>query len=188
MKKILIVFIVFVIFCFAGCGAGSNGVLAVDEFNIYENNKMIATPEEFTVHSFSIAIKEGGNYAGRDITSKRGIKIGSTVRELAEAYKGVPALISVSGSTEVSKNIPYNEFLEKNSDELSNKEYGVWYNTYIIDNKTYDTDAFEAFLEEKGIDTIEYLKNGDQYKKEYKISSYTITFYIKENIVTDIQI
>jgi hypothetical protein len=190
MKKSFPIFIIILlIFLATGCGSGSSNVLALDEFNIYENNKVVATSEEFSAHAFSVALNEEyGDYAGRDITTKRGIKLGSTSREVAEAYKGIPAFVSVTGFTEVSKEAPFDEVLEEKSQELSQNNYIVWYNTYVIDGKLCDTDTFTKLLEDNGIDTIEYLKNFEKYNEEFKITSYTLRFNISDNIVSEIQI
>lgn len=186
MKKfIYVLVIVLFIFVLSGCSGVSSGVLPEEEYYVYENGKLIAASTEFEQNLFIFEVEQKYNYSGRDLTTKRGIKIGSTIRELADAYKDVPARIMGSEISEIVE-IPFNEYLEKASEYNIGNKYNVLISSYIIDNKQFSRDAFEQYLKDKGIEMADYLKDLEKYVQEWDMKNYILNFMIEDNFVKSI--
>ncbi|MBC5648243.1 hypothetical protein [Christensenella tenuis] len=164
---------------FTGCGdSGSNGsgVLQTDEYGVYEDGKCIAMAEELDT-PFFFEIEMQYDYKGRELSTKRGIKIGSTVRELADAYKDCEFQVAV-GSELVT--MTAGEFIENLSEY---KDTVTLITTYVDEEgNLYTWTKWKEWSEPQG--GIEEMYQN----KKHKIGNYTINFILENGIVEEIQI
>ena len=85
-----------------GCGTG--GTLSLDDFNIYENGNIVMKSTDLESGSTYYSALQTDDFKGRALETKRGIKIGSSAREVAEAYKGIvsPVLYLEAGGEKLT--------------------------------------------------------------------------------------
>ncbi len=150
--------------------------LTKEDFDIYEDGKCILKTEDYEYSGFFFADELAENYAGRALETKRGIAIGSTAQEIAEAYGDiVPSLIGKSKKEGIS----YAEFLaneEEYDNGKQNHDYVVIYHGELIDG------VFNVGAEP-----------GEQHFKDViamgkPAISYSIYYNILDGKVLDIQI
>ena len=190
MKKFnYVLAMVLFILVLSGCSGVSSsvspGILPEEEYYVYENGELIVTASEFEQKLFIFEIEQKYNYEGRIFTTKRGIKIGSTIRELADAYKDVPARIMGSNTYEIFE-MPFHEYLEKASEYNIGNKYIVLISTCIIDNKQFSNAEFEQYLKDKGIEMTDYLNDLEKYVQEWDMKNYIVNFMIEDNFVKSI--
>ena len=126
---------------------------------------------------------DGENFfPDRELETRRGIKIGSTVRELTEAYSG--EIIWYDNYTPdreeyVSEYLLVDDFLKQIAD-YDTKEYTLIFERWIINGNFMN--AFEAEIYVKNLDQ-EFAGIGNL--GEIRLS---LTFCMEDNIVKDIHI
>ncbi len=192
MKKNAFVLVMcLVLIGLAGCAQQG---LALTDFDIYENGKLMlkALDYETSGGGFSdyesryigFATAQRYDYVGRVLETKRGIKIGSTVREVVEAYSSIPASISVADYTIMD----INDFLNNRSDYPvqdavgGDYDYSIRYTAFDYKGKLInDQLALTEIDEETWKEMIETLKDG-------KSASYELWFNITGDVVSDINI
>lgn len=147
---------------------------APEEYGVYENGECIALPEEMGGF-FQFSEEAQSAYKERELSTKRGIKIGSTARELAKAYKEYEFEIPA-----VEKTITTDEFM----DNMSEYHNGLVTITTFADNEgnLWDSTEWNKWITTKeGAETV--------YLKGKQIAWYSIGFLINDNnIVEDIMV
>ncbi len=153
--------------------------LSEEDFDLYEDGKRILGIEDYEVGWFEFASEQEGiysdEYKGRTLETKRGIKIGSTPQEIAEAYGDIVPLIIDKSKKE---GISYAEFLA-NEEEYDNGEenelgYLIIYAGEMIDG------VFNELTEESDQHVKEMIDMGKQ------ASGYYMAFLMKDGEVNDI--
>ncbi len=127
--------------------------------------------------------------------TKRGIKIGSSIEEVIEAYKGYFCFVSDSRFKLYKSNaLKYHEYSKDKSIiplyELADypiviADYSVEYDVYFTKNGQLDYFELIKILKEQGISYYDFLDNA---RSELPISRRYIRFYIKDDKVVDIWI
>lgn len=143
------------LFLMAGC-SGGRGNISEKDFDIYENGKCIATIEEVEEADedgcrFFDYLWDGEKlFSDRELETKRGIQIGSTVRELAEAYSGIFMRYRNSGESSENEYLLVDDFLKQIAD-YDTKEYKLNLTRWIIHDNFMD-----------GLEAEIYVKNLNQ--------------------------
>ena len=165
----------------------------MDEFGVYEDGKAILTAEEMENgggFNFGNPYSEyfGGSYTGepydfrgRNITTKRGIGIGSTMEEVIEAYPDVAI-----GLQRENGELPYICDISAAQAEYRIRDYEDEEPYFKIDrHETRDgeilsTAGFLAYVYDNGL-SGNYVVN---HREEYFESEWTLNFHIKDGVVS----
>ncbi len=107
MKKALIVSLCVIIFCGVLTGCSSSRNLKLDDFGIYEDGELVLESTDLESGLTSFDTLQNYDFEGRVLETKRGIKIGSSAREVAEAYKGITSSVLVT-----AEDITLEEYLD----------------------------------------------------------------------------
>jgi len=183
MKRVLysVAAVLIMAVVFTGCGdSGSNGsgVLQTDEYGVYEDGKCIAMAEELDT-PFIFENEMQYDYKGRELSTKRGIKIGSTVRELVDAYK---ECIFWHPANDGGDFISASEYIDSLAEYKEAEADALVFFTYDVNGKLYSHQDFRALADENGGRDAMY-ESGDYIVKHYKID-----FLIEDNIIESIMI
>lgn len=192
MKKMIC--LALCMFLMAGCagtntGTGTSGdPLTEEDFAIYEEGKCIATVEEIMeanesgMRSFVYSWDGEELFPGRILETKRGVRINSTLRELAESYSGLRMFYlvpeNVTGGESVFEEILIDDFLERVSD-YETKEYTLFFNRWARDGKFMDD--HELNKDKKQVEEGTKMVDLDGV-------NFYLSFQMKNNIVKDIHI
>ncbi len=169
----------------------------MDEFGVYEDGKAILTAEEMENgggFNFGNPYSEyfGGSYTGepydfrgRNITTKRGIGIGSTMEEVIEAYPDVAI-----GLRRENGELPYICDISAAQAEYRIRDYEDEEPYFKIeryetrDGELLSTAGFLAYVYDNGL-SGNYVVN---HMEEYFESIWTISFTVKDGVITHIGI
>ena len=171
----------------------------MDEFGVYEDGKAILMPEEMG-DGMDIGIAFNKPYSGyfgkyytgkeydfrgRDITTKRGIGIGSTMEEVIEAYPDVAI-----GLRRENGELPYICDISAAQAEYRIRDYEDEEPYFKIeryetrDGELLSTAGFLAYVYDNGL-SGNYVVN---HMEEYFESIWTISFTVKDGVITHIGI
>ena len=143
---------------------------------MYADGKMISTPEEMGGEPMFFSLAMQYEYAGQELETKRGIKIGSTVRDLASAYQDCE--FSVLGQNDST--IVTGSELEK-----SYKESGGGFIVLTVDKVNGEWMTYSEYLkwleEQGGMDAA-------MQDESNQISSYSMDFTVQGDTIQDSQI
>ena len=170
----------------------------MDEFGVYEDGKAILRPEEMGGGGFLFDEPHSGRYSedynylgkeydfrGRDITTKRGIGIGSTMEEVIEAYPDVAI-----GLRRENGELPYICDISAAQAEYRIRDYEDEEPYFKIeryetrDGELLSTAGFLAYVYDNGL-SGNYVVN---HMEEYFESIWTISFTVKDGVITHIGI
>ena len=170
----------------------------MDEFGVYEDGKAILMPEEMGGGGFLFDEPHSGRYSedynylgkeydfrGRDITTKRGIGIGSTMEEVIEAYPDVAI-----GLRRENGELPYICDISAAQAEYRIRDYEDEEPYFKIeryetrDGELLSTAGFLAYVYDNGL-SGNYVVN---HMEEYFESIWTISFTVKDGVITHIGI
>ena len=171
----------------------------MDEFGVYEDGKAILMPEEMG-DGMDIGITFNEPYSeyfgkyytgkeydfrGRDITTKRGIGIGSTMEEVIEAYPDIAI-----GLSRENGELPYICDISAAQTEYRIREYETEEQYFKIeryetrDGELLSTAGFLAYVYDNGLSGV-YVVN---HLEEYFKSIWTISFTVEDGVITHIEI
>ena len=165
----------------------------MDEFGVYEDGKAILTAEEMENgggFNFGNPYSEyfGGSYTGepydfrgRNITTKRGIGIGSTMEEVIEAYPDIAI-----GLQRENGELPYICDISAAQAEYRIRDYEDEEPYFKIeryetrDGELLSTAGFLAYVYDNGL-SGNYVVN---HMEEYFKSEWALNFHIKDGVVS----
>lgn len=182
MKRILALGLcVMLAIALVGCNGASTDGLQISDFDVYENGKVAVNHKAFKGNSLPFT----DDSEGRALETSRGVKIGSTARDVAEAYDGIATSRLTQSDTQ---NITFSEFLQ-NREKYDNgnatesyRDYAVWYIICDVDGKIMNLADFENMVKEKGF-TVE---NFDY--EETPVNLYGIEIWIKNDEVANVYV
>ncbi|MBC5648271.1 hypothetical protein [Christensenella tenuis] len=171
----------------------------MDEFGVYEDGKAILTAEEIGEggcgFGFNIPYSDalGERYAGkeydfrgRNITTKRGIGIGSTMEEVIEAYPDTACILAPDVKKSTSDNAPYIFDVSPAQVEYRIRDYEDEEPYFRIER--YETKDGEL-LSSAGY--YDYIYDNDlsryyvyDHEEEYFESEWALNFHIKDGVVS----
>ena len=170
----------------------------MDEFGVYEDGKAILTAEEMENgggFNFGNPYSEyfGGSYTGepydfrgRNITTKRGIGIGSTMEEVIEAYPDVACILAPDKTKSTPDNAPYIFDISPAQVEYRIRDYEDEEPYFRIER--YETKDGEL-LSSAGY--YDYIYDNDlsryyvyDHEEEYFKSEWALNFHIKDGVVS----
>ncbi|OQB23385.1 MAG: hypothetical protein BWY11_01990 [Firmicutes bacterium ADurb.Bin182] len=185
MKKfVILIFSLFFVFAFAGC-SGSETVLKSDEYNIYQNRKLIAeVTEQKGMYYFDTDVKSIlSKYEGITFSTKRGISIGSSIEDVYRKYKGISCIIYGGRPQKI---ISYDDLL--NNDNAPER-YSINFGTKIINGKMYDLlTPDKDIAKDLGIDLMDWLKIRFHGSEDYIVETFEMQIRFENNKVRDITI
>ena len=172
----------------------------MDEFGVYEDGKAILMPEEMG-DGMDIGIAFNKPYSGyfgkyytgkeydfrgRDITTKRGIGIGSTMEEVIEAYPDVACILAPDKTKSTPDNAPYIFDISPAQVEYRIRDYEDEEPYFRIER--YETKDGEL-LSSAGY--YDYIYDNDlsryyvyDHEEEYFKSEWALNFHIKDGVVS----
>lgn len=163
---------------------GSALILKSDEYDAYENGKVavpVADPY-YMVLSFDFEFESRN---GRVLETKRGIKIGSTVDEVADAYIGIPAKFY---DLRVYNNIALDAYIISNPQIYEEDDYAIEYETGFASGNLYTGIEFQSILDFNEIGNRDLLDRSQMYEAEYGLRRLRLFIIFEDNIVTSITI
>ena len=203
MKKIVAYLLMAVILSVACCGCSTNEdktqneamtseefshVLSEEEYFVYENGKAVFALSDFGESSFFFSMPVIYNdeheriidLEGHDAATLRGIKIGSTIREFANAYG--PCEIALIDEDIVTT---AEDFLRDINNYDINGDYIITITTHYISNKSILCNSeWKQYIEDNNIDLLDINDNPKKYFKK----AYSIDFILEDNVINDIRI
>lgn len=186
MKKFLCILLsTLLLIALVSCGSSKEGEMlsSEDEFGVYENGQQVisaldlkAQYEDDGVFTFSRQGKE--DFPGRTLETKRGIKIGSTLEDVCEAYVGIRVTVSDGAQAleingEVAENISVDYFYQNIEKTNMGQNYYLGFSAYQIDGE---------FSEEKANQWIYGEIEANQHE------TFTMLIYITNGFVSDISL
>lgn len=160
--------------------------LLEDDYYIYENEKAVMALSDYNESSIffsNLSIYNEDHekvidFEDREITTKRGIKIGSTIREFASAYEYSEIQLVDQDLVTTA-----NEFLANmNSYDLGDK-YIITISTYCtLDGQTLCRTEWEQYAHDNGIDLKDYVLNPSKYCEK----AFRIDFIVEDNMISNI--
>jgi hypothetical protein len=171
----------------------------MDEFGVYEDGKAILMPEEmgdgmdrgitfnepYSGYFGEYYTGKEYDFRGRNITTKRGIGIGSTMEEVIEAYPDVAI-----GLQRENGELPYICDISAAQAEYRIREYETEEQYFRIerhetkDGELLSTAGFLAYVYDNGL-SGNYVVN---HMEEYFDSALRISFMVEDGIITNIGI
>ncbi len=170
--------------------AGCSGVrsLTEEDFAFYEKGKCIAKLEEVVkMNEYGIRVfdysQEGRNlFPDRVLETRRGIKIGSTIREITEAYSGLVIGYVLPVSEDEgrfrSEDLLIDNFFKQLAD-YDTTEYTVVFGGWILDGEFMESIKADEYIEQSG--------QTDTSKSDLGYSL-SLFFEMEDNIVKDISV
>ena len=196
MKKFLIFFLVCIFFlAFSSCKktlpttfvttpSEVNPVLLLQEYdyNVYVDGEVeIFINEEESAFILFDAIFHDGQICH----TRRDIRIGSTIDEVAVAYAGIPITQFEFGAT---NDIPLDELIKTHPEIHNIDEFYIAFETGFVGDNVYTGLEFTKMLEDNGIHFMDYLDDSEKYNKKYKLALYYLDIIFEDSIVTSITI
>lgn len=169
--------------------------LDADDFDVYEDGKAILVTEEMSGCYFNEPYSEqlGEKYTGepydlrgRDITTKRGIRIGSTMEEVEQAYGGVGFATPDEDPEKVNVfDIPIEEVAERAKKAKKDEEVYFYTKRYITkDGQVLTTAGYHNYVRENNL-VGEYVGT---HKDEFLDSAWIMAFRVKNDVITAIAV
>ncbi len=189
MRKGLAISCALLLFCLAcfGCSEKSAEALGPEEFYLYSEASAPISPAdtggEFTITKSGVATGssgiDGGKYEGQTFRSKRGIALGSSLDQLAQAYPDLRfnVIYGQSEAFKVETGIPLKKIAgqaKKGADIVF-----VLYSERRIEGQPISDRAFDAYCKEHGLDSLTLSSDPGKYGYEcwsmiYGISGETV--------------
>lgn len=157
-------------------------LLALDEYDVYADGEMVLCITDQPDAEVSFDSPEDVGLEGYTLQTKRGIEIGSTLAQLAAAYKGMPALLL----SQPDDLVPLDERLLDDPSLAKSKVLLVSYQTVFVATVPMSLLDFHHVLEQRGIDTLDYIDENVFGDSEINIPM--IVFGIHEGKVAAITI
>ncbi|MDL2238507.1 hypothetical protein LJC56_11910 [Christensenellaceae bacterium OttesenSCG-928-K19] len=180
------------------------------EFAVYEDGEQILTLEEIEMTDwaqFFFAspyseyhgddyVGNSYDYRGRDITTKRGIKIGSSMEDVVAAYTGIEFYQAEFDGDEFVYEIRTVEQVAEAEQRLREEsgyegyndyQKTVWFHTdtyFLHDGSALSVSAFNERVKEEGWDYYNMQRNMDEYMDAF----YELRFAVMEGAVTEISL
>lgn len=151
----------------AGCSGAAAPAepLTEEDFAIYEKGKLVSTVEdaveadEYGDRLFSCRTMAEETFPGRELETKRGIKIGSTLQDLAKSYSGMTVeYYLISGGTEgeteeYKENVVIDDFV-KRFGEYKTEVYQLSLNRNLVDGRLMEDAEYEEYQDQKIKETL----------------------------------
>ena len=171
----------------------------MDEFGVYEDGKAILMPEEMG-DGMDIGITFNKPYSeyfgeyytgkeydfrGRDITTKRGIGIGSTMEEVIEAYPDIAfSLRPDGGGTPYIFDLSPAQVEYRIRDYEDEEQYFIIQRHELKDGELLSSAGYCDYIHENGLHGGYVFAN----QEEYFESIWEISFTVKDGVITHIGI
>ena len=171
----------------------------MDEFGVYEDGKAILMPEEMGGGGFLFDEPHSGRYSedynyylgkeydfrGRDITTKRGIGIGSTMEEVIEAYPDIAfSLKPDGGGTPYIFDLSPAQVEYRIRDYEDEEQYFIIQRHELKDGELLSSAGYCDYIHENGLHGGYVFAN----QEEYFESIWTISFTVEDGVITHIGI
>lgn len=164
----------------------TSSILYEDEYYIYENGEAVAALSDFGETSFFFSVPSIDNddyeivvdFEGREITTKRGLNIGSTIREFVNAHKYCEiALVDQDLITTAE------DFLENIDAYNLEIKYVITMSTnYTNDGQILCRSEWKQYVEDNDIDITDYCINPQNYCEK----AFRIDFMVEDNMISNI--
>jgi len=175
--------------------------LPLDDFYVYENGEVIWNTDDMNLISDELAFSFDEPYAGhnslyegepydfrgRDITTKRGVRVGDSIEAVVEAYEGIEFCIN-GDVDEVEPSIEFGLSVSDVAEEIHKSKgrrvVGSW--TYVMkDGSTLTSTGVLAYFDEIGM--------GAERKRKAAILEncdhiYILSFAVEKNHIVHIGI
>lgn len=186
MKKFLCILLsTLLLIALVSCGSSKEGEMlsSEDEFGVYENGHQVisaldlkAQYEDDGIFMFSLQGEE--DFTGKTLETKRGIKIGSTLEDVCEAYKNIRVtvlndedVLKING--EIAGNVSAGYFYQNIEKTNMGQNYYLGFNAHQIDG---------VFSEEKANQWIYGVIEVNQHE------AFIMLIYITNGFVSDISL
>ncbi|MEA4854422.1 MAG: hypothetical protein VB082_09145, partial [Christensenella sp.] len=166
----------------------------LSEFDVYEDGKPVLTTEEmsegfnFTKLKSTLLVEKytGKEYdfSGRELSTKRGIHIGSTMEEVVEAYPDIAFALFAEKAGEPNV---FDISAAQVEEQIKNSKEEKWFFTsrYVTKEGEVLTEAgFCDFIYDNNLNGNYVVNNMNEYFDQY----WELTFHVKDGIITVIKI
>lgn len=163
----------------------SSSLLPEDEYDVYADGELLISVSNQYTAIVSFELDQDYAYEGYTLQTKRGIQIGSTMDEVAQAYKGIPADIFDSDTYEP---VALDVYIENNPDAYEDNDLMILYETAFVGDTAMSMLDFYDYLDENDIDFGDYLDQRVMYNKERGIINVSMNITFTKGVVSSVMI